>query len=72
MSERGDREESERKAGKNEEEETAEKNKYSWRSPRREKWTVKTELSTRNGQTPSCSFFPLGAQNQCVSYAQRL
>ena len=41
-----------------------------WFSLRREKWTTKTEISTKNGQTHSCSFFPLEAQNQSVSYAQ--
>ena len=45
--------------------ETTEKHNSTWHCLRREKWTEKTELSSWNGQTHSCS-----AQDQPVSYAQ--
>lgn len=39
---------------------------------RKEKWTTKIEHLVRNGQPHICSYFSLGALNQCVLYVLKL
>lgn len=52
--------------------ETKERQRFTWRALKKEKWTAKTELLIKNGQILTCSFFPRAVPNRYVSYVQRL